>query len=71
MRYFHLVRKEDVSGVSGTGKVAEGIEFHDGQVVLSWYGVHHTIEVLPSIDTLLAIHGHDGRTVVDDIIEAD
>lgn len=64
MRTFKLVRKEDVSGVSGTGEVAEGVEFHDGQVVMSWFGRHHTIEVAPSIETVIAIHGHEGRTEV-------
>ena len=64
MRTFRLIRTEDVSGVSGTGRVAEGVEFHDGQVVMSWFGRHHTIEVSPSIETTMAIHGHDGKTKV-------
>jgi len=64
MRRFHLVRSEDVSGVSGTGVVAEGVQFHDGQCVESWFGRLHTIEVAPSVETLLAIHGHDGKTEV-------
>jgi hypothetical protein len=64
MRTFTLVRKVDVSGVSGTGVVAEGVEFHDGQVVLSWFGKHHTIEVAPKLDDVVAIHGHDGCTEV-------
>ena len=64
MRKFELVRAVDVSGVSGTGIVAEGIQFHDGQVVMSWFGQHHTIEVSPSIDATIAIHGHGGTTVV-------
>ena len=64
MRRFHLVRSEDVSGVSGTGTIAEGVEFHDGQCVVSWFGRHHTIEVAPSIKDVEAIHGHGGRTRV-------
>jgi hypothetical protein len=64
MKTFRLVRKEDVSGVSGTGEVAEGVEFHDGQTVLSWFGQFHTIEVLPHIADVEAIHGHGGKTVV-------
>lgn len=65
MRRFLLVRKEDVSGVSGTGNVAEGVEFHDGQCVLSWFGQHHTIEVSPGVETIIAIHGHEGRTWIE------
>lgn len=64
MRRFLLVRSEDVSGISGTGNVAEGIEFHDGQCVLSWFGQHHTIEVSPSVETVIAIHGHNGKTTI-------
>lgn len=35
-RLFVLDRVEDVSGVSGTGVVAEGIEFSDGVGALRW-----------------------------------
>ena len=65
MRAFHLVRSEDVSGISGTGIVAEGVEFHDGQCVISWFGQLHTIEVSPDIKAVEAIHGHEGRTKVE------
>lgn len=64
MRTFKLVRREDVSGVSGTGVVAEGVEFHDGEVVMSWFGEHHTSERAPNIQEIEFLHGHDGRTVV-------
>lgn len=70
MRLFKLVRSEDVSGVSGTGVIAEGVEFHDGQVALSWFGVHHTVELCPSIKDIIEIHGHGGRTVVEWLDEA-
>lgn len=65
MRRFVLQRREDVSGVSGVGTVAEGTQFHDGQVVISWFGQHHSVEVWPSIESADAIHGHNGRTVVE------
>ena len=64
MKTFKLVRKEDVSGVSGTGLIAEGVIFHDGQVAMSWFGQLHTIEIAPDIDTITRIHGHEGRTEV-------
>lgn len=35
-RSFLLVRDEDETGVSGTGTVAQGIEFSDGTVALRW-----------------------------------
>ena len=61
-RTFKIVRFEDVSGVSGVGVVAEGCVFHDGQAVLSWFGRHHTIEIAPDIQDVIAIHGHGGKT---------
>ncbi len=61
---FVLERLEDVSGISGVGQIAEGIVFHDGQVALSWIGQYHTVEILPNIDTVKAIHGHGGKTQI-------
>ncbi len=63
MRLFQLLRHEDVSGVSGTGVVAEGVEFRDGKVVLHWnnYG---SIAFYDSARQLIAIHGHDGRAMI-------
>lgn len=65
MRTFKLRRLEDLSGVSGTGIVAEGVVFHDGQTAMSWFGRFHTITVAPDIETIERIHGHEGRTVIE------
>lgn len=63
MRRFHLHRDHDVSGVSGTGIVAEGVEFSDGTVVLRWLsGKHRSTVVWPDIAGVEAIHGHNGAT---------
>lgn len=63
MRTFHLQRDEDVSGISGTGRVAEGVEFSDGTVVVRWLvGDHQSTVVWPGIDAVEAIHGHGGAT---------
>lgn len=64
MRTFKLVRKQDVSGVSGTGIVAEGVEFHDKQCVLSWFSDHHSVAIYPSVEDIIQIHGHEGATEV-------
>ena len=64
MRTFRLVRKVDVSGVSGIGVVAEGVEFHDGQCVMSWFGQFHSITVWPNVNDLIKVHGHEGNTEV-------
>jgi hypothetical protein len=36
LRVFQLMRDEDVSGVSGVGRVAVGVVFPSGKVVLEW-----------------------------------
>lgn len=37
-RMFTIVRRGDESGVSGTGRVLDGVIFHNGQVVVCWRG---------------------------------
>lgn len=65
-RRFVLQRSEDVSGVSGTGQVAEGVEFSNGVCVVSWKGVHpSTVVYHQGIQDVIAVHGHEGRTVVE------
>lgn len=65
MRAFRLHRDTDVSGVSGTGVVAEGVEFSDGTAVVRWIvGDHRSTVVWPSLAAVEAIHGHGGATRV-------
>ena len=64
MNTFYLLRKEDKSGVSGTGVVAEGAVATDGSVVLRWLGEKATWELLKSIDHVITIHGHEGATKI-------
>jgi len=63
-RTFLLRRDRDVSGISGTGDIAEGVQFSDGTTVVRWYGTHSSVVVWRSLDDALAIHGHDGATRV-------
>ncbi len=63
-RLFYLNRLADVSGVSGIGPVAEGIEFTDGRVALRWRGTHRSTVMYDSIQDVIAIHGHQGSTEV-------
>jgi hypothetical protein len=63
-RRFVLIRHHDISGVSGTGVVAEGILFRDGAVALHWLGDHPSTTAWPSLDDVLAVHGHSGATVI-------
>lgn len=64
MRRFQLRRDEDESGVSGTGLVAEGVEFSTGKCALSWLTEFSCVSVYENIKALEHIHGHGGKTVV-------
>jgi hypothetical protein len=62
-RRFELIRYEDKTGISGVGKIAEGVQFSSGKCVLAW-----TIKDIPSVtvydtvEQMIKIHGHDGKT---------
>lgn len=62
MRTFKLIRDEDFSGISGTGEVAEGVQFKNGKCVMCWDTATTSIAVYESIRDLVTIHGHKGRT---------
>lgn len=73
MRPFELVRLQDVTGVSGTGVVAEGAMFSDGTVAVRWLatatsrehaGVRPTTVLHDDIWSVVALHGHGASTVV-------
>lgn len=64
MRLFLLHRIEDETGVSGTGDVAEGVQFTDGSCALRWLTATTSTAIYSSIEDLVVIHGHGGRTVV-------
>ncbi len=59
------MRCEDVSGVSGCGVVAEGVQFADGRCVMAWRGQYRSIAIYEGVDHVTAIHGHDGRMLVE------
>jgi len=73
VRAYYLRRNEDLSGVSGTGRVAEVAVFDDGTAVMRWIdtmnsaGVSSTT-IFDSVDDLLRVHGHDGRTALEPIL---
>jgi hypothetical protein len=62
---FHFERLKDCSGVSGCGKVAEGVLFQDtNEVVVHWLGEHGSINVYHSMEDVLFVHGHNGSTKI-------
>lgn len=62
MRRFQLDRDQDVSGVSGTGVVADGVLFEDGAVVVHWRSDEPSTVVWSSIEAVEHVHGHGGLT---------
>lgn len=65
MRTFHLIRSHDVSGVSGTGVVAEGVVFTGGVVVVRWLSKQPSTNVYANVEDVLRIHGHEGSTKIE------
>lgn len=62
MRRFYLQRHNDISGVSGTGRVAEGVLFDDGVAVIRWISDKPSTVIWNSLDDAMDIHGHNGNT---------
>jgi hypothetical protein len=64
-RLFLLQRHLDVTGVSGVGPIAEGVEWSDGTVSLRWKGdTPSTTFWQAGIPAVEAVHGHGGATEV-------
>lgn len=62
MRRFVLIRVEDLTGVSGTGEVAEGTVFSSGLAVIRWLREPYAMGVYQTLDDVISVHGHEGRT---------
>lgn len=65
LKRFVLNRKEDATGVSGTGIVCEGVQFSDGSISARWTDKKLTsVEFHKDIDNFEKIHGHGGKSKV-------
>jgi hypothetical protein len=63
-----MVLQLDESGISGTGRVLDGVKFHTGQVVVCWRsdindkqpGIerYSSIAIYPSWEAFLHVHVH-------------
>lgn len=62
-RLFVLRRDQDVTGVSGPGDIADGVQWPDGTVALRWRERPST-SIWDSLELMLSVHGHDGATRV-------
>lgn len=65
-RCFSLERAKDPTGVSGTGRVAWGVVFITGKVVVNWCVPNkpQSVTVYDDLDEVERVHGHDGLTRV-------
>ena len=63
-KLFYLQRDKDLSGVSGTGRVADGVEFANGMCALSFHSEYPHCNVYANMRALLEVHGHEGATRV-------
>lgn len=62
MRRFELHRDSDETGVSGTGIVAEGVQWDDGSCAMRWRTATTSTAIYASAEAVVAIHGHGGTT---------
>ena len=62
MRRFVLIRVDDLTGVSGTGEVAEGTVFSSGLAVIHWLREPYAMGVYQTLEDVISVHGHEGRT---------
>lgn len=56
MRCFTVFREQDVTGISGTGRILDGVVFHTGQVVVCWYSEHRSVTVFENWDAFDNVH---------------
>lgn len=61
-RRFYLQRDTDITGVSGTGRVADGVLWPDGTASVRWLGERPSIVHWDRMGDAEAIHGHGGAT---------
>lgn len=61
---FYLLRIKDISGVSGIGKVAEGLEFENGMCALSFSSSFQHVNTYANIRAVDEVHGHQGSTKI-------
>lgn len=63
-RRFYLLRHEDVTGVSGTGRVADGVLWGDGTASVRWRGPRPSTVHWDRFEDAEAVHGHGGSTEI-------
>lgn len=64
-RRFHLLREFDATGASGTGRVADGVEWPDGTATVHWRGEDNSDAFWPTgMAGVQRRSCHDGHTLI-------
>jgi len=61
MKTFEMFRQQDETGISGTGKVIEGVIFSDGECVVRWVAEDSNarcVSIWPNFGSFMTIHVH-------------
>lgn len=64
VRVGHLMRNEDVHGVSGTGKVADVFEASNGKCIVVWISPHSSTNIYDNVKHVESTHSHGGKSLV-------
>ena len=62
MNIYRLIRDTDISGVSGTGHIADAVEFESGKVVVSSRVSPYSLSIHNNLEAAIQVHGHNGAT---------
>lgn len=55
-RRFTILREADATGISGIGRVLDGVIFHTGQVVVCWRSAFGSITIFENWEAFDAVH---------------
>ncbi|WP_206538991.1 hypothetical protein [Nocardiopsis lucentensis] len=64
-RRFRLIRTTDPTGVTGTGHVADGIQWPDGTATVRWRSARPSTVNWDRIEDAETIHGYGGATRIE------
>lgn len=65
VRRFYFKRTTDDSGISGTGRVAAGVQWPSGKVSVEWLSEVSSHEEHNNIEECIQVHSHGGHTVIE------
>ena len=53
---FTVYRESDATGISGTGRVLDGVIFHTGQVAVCWHSENQSITIFTNWTAFENVH---------------